>query len=124
MIFLILDKTNLLESSRPSEVYKELIISKDIQLTNSINNIVNYVPYRLISYFWEYDLKVKKGSIKNNLIESYSRESGNHLYMIDYNYKHKRVIVNKGWQCFIVHNKKYLLEWINMKISDFINKSK
>lgn len=118
---LIISKTDILESSTPNQIYITIINNLDIELKSSIKELVEYVPYRLISYFWEDELRGIKDSAKNKSIEAYSRGIGNHLYMIKNYNNEKYIVINPNWKNYIVSNQDYLMRFINNEIGTFLH---
>ncbi len=120
---LAIEKNDLLESSKISEVYDAVANTTDKELRRLINSLCDYVPYRLLAYLWQQELKGKTDRQKNQIIEELSRSDGKSIYSIFSISLHKKSIeVNPEWATFFVNSRKRLIPWIDEKIDIFVRK--
>lgn len=120
---LAIEKNDLLESSKISEVYDAVANTTDKELRRLTNSLCDYVPYRLLAYLWQQELKGKTDRQKNQIIEELSRSDGKSIYSIFSISLHKKSIeVNPEWATFFVNSRKRLIPWIDEKIDIFVRK--
>lgn len=120
---LVIEKEDLMESSKISEVYDAVENTKDKELKRLITSLCDYVPYRLLAYLWQQELKGKTDGQKNQIIEELSRNDEKSIYSIFLISLHKKSIeVNPEWATFISNNRKRLIPWIDEKIDVFVRK--
>lgn len=120
---LVIEKEDLMESSKISEVYDAVENTKDKELKRLITSLCDYVPYRLLAYLWQQELKGKTDGQKNQMIEELSRNDEKSIYSIFSISLHKKSIeVNPEWATFISNSRKRLIPWIDEKIDVFVRK--
>lgn len=120
---LLIEKNDLLESSKISEVYDAVANTTDKELKRLINSLCDYVPYRLLAYLWQQELKGKTDRQKNQIIEELSRSDGKSIYSIfSISVRKKSIEVNSEWTTFITNSRKRLIPWIDEKIDLFVRK--
>lgn len=120
---LIIEKEDLMESSIISEVYDAVAGTKDKELKQLITSLCDYVPYRLLAYLWQQELKGKTDRQKNQLIEELSRSDEKSMYSIfSISLPEKSIEMNPEWIAFIANSKKRLIPWIDAKIDSFVRK--
>ena len=120
---LLIEKNDLLESSKISEVYDAVANTTDKELKRLINSLCDYVPYRLLAYLWQQELKGKTDRQKNQIIEELSRSDGKSIYSIfSISVRKKSIEVNSEWTTFITNSRKRLIPWIDEKIDLFVQK--
>ena len=91
------------------------------KLRREVSALCNYVPYRLIAYLWQEQLKGKTDKEKNQIIEKLSRNHGTNAYSIfTINEDPKRIEIFPNWADYIVKNRGQLIEWIDKKITTFV----
>lgn len=118
---LAINTEGLMQSSKIGEIYDALNNTDDKKLRREVSALCNYVPYRLIAYLWQDQLKGKTDKEKNETIEKLSRNKGANAYSIfTINENPKRVEVFPDWAEYIVKNRKCLIEWIDQKIAAFV----
>ena len=112
---------NIMESSRPIEVYETLINTNHKSLRKEVLALCNYVPYRLLAYLWMNELKGKTDKQKNIIIQEWSGSENGNIYSISSNSDGKKTIsVFRDWVLFISANRHELLLWIDSKIISFV----
>ncbi len=105
------DLINFLENIDDKEVEKDIL------------NLCNMVPYRLLSPFYDSELKGLDKSKKNKKIIDLSNEDEGSLYKIDtINHSEKKIIVNDLWAKYIESNYRILYGWIRYKLICFLQK--
>ena len=105
----------------PKKIYDALYNTENKQLKREVSALCNYVPYRLIAYLWQDQLKGKTDKEKNQIIEKLSRNREANVYSIfTINEDPKRIEVFSDWADYIVKNRKLLMEWIDQKIAAFV----
>ena len=120
---LVIEKEGLMEASKVSEVYDAVASTKDKELKQLVTSLCDYVPYRLLAYLWQQELKGKSYGQKNQIIEEMSRSDEKSVYSIFSIALHKKSIeVNPEWATFIVNSRKRLIPWIDEKIDIFVRK--
>lgn len=120
---LVIEKNDLLESSKISEVYDAVANTTDKELKRLINSLCDYVPYRLLAYLWQQELKGKTDRQKNQIIEELSRGDRKSIYSIfSISVRKKSIEVNSEWTTFITNSRKRLIPWIDEKIDLFVRK--
>lgn len=120
---LAIEKEDLMQSSRISEVYNAVSETRDKELKRLIASLCNYVPYRLLAYQWPQELKGKTDLQKNQMIEELSRSENQCLYSVYSQFQEgKGIEVNLEWAAYITVNRRRLIPWINQKIDIFVRK--
>lgn len=118
---LLIEIEGLLESSRVSEVYGTAISTKSKQISNAIESLCNYVPYRLLAYLWPRELKGKTDKQKNEIIEELAQNENRCIYSIVYILQNQRgVQINPDWITFFSMNRERLVSWGDHKIDIFV----
>ena len=120
---LIIEKEDLMESSIISEVYDAVAGTKDKELKQLVTSLCDYVPYRLLAYLWQQELKGKTDRQKNQMIEELSRSDEKSVYSIfSISFRKKIIEMNPKWIAFITNSRKRLIPWIDAKIDSFVRK--
>lgn len=118
---LLIEREGLLESSKVSEAYEIAISTKSKQISNAIESLCNYVPYRLLAYLWPEELKGKTDKQKNQLIEELAQNENRCIYSIVYILQsQKGVEINPDWITFFSVNRERLVSWVDHKIDIFV----
>lgn len=111
------------KNQKEEDLIKFLEDIEDKDITKDILNLCNMVPYRLLSPFYENELKGLDKSKKNKKIIDLSNEDESSLYKIDIiNLNEKRIIVNDLWAKYIESNERILYGWIRYKLICFLQK--
>lgn len=120
---LVIEKEDLMEASKISEVYDAVSSTEDKELRRVVTSLCDYVPYRLLAYLWQQELKGKTDRQKNQIIEELSRSDGKSIYSIfSISQKEKSIEMNPEWVAFIVSSRKRLIPWIDEKIDTFVRR--
>lgn len=120
---LVIEREELMESSKISEVYDVVASTRDKELRRLVTSLCNYVPYRLLAYLWQQELKGKTDRQKNQIIEELSRGDEKSVYSIfSISLRKKSIEVNPEWAIFITNSRKRLIHWIDEKIELFVRK--
>lgn len=77
-----ISQEGLMQSSKLEEIYDAINNSDSKELRREVSALCNYVPYRLIAYLWQDQLKGKTDKEKNLLIEKLSRNEEANIYSI------------------------------------------
>ena len=118
---LAINTEGLMQASKINEVYDALYNSGNKKLRRAVSALCNYVPYRLIAYLWQDQLKGKTDKEKNQIIEKLSRNQEANAYSIfTIDEDPKRIEVFPDWSNYIAKNRKRLVEWIDKKITAFV----
>ena len=118
---LAINTESLMQASKISEIYDALYNTENKKLRREVSALCNYVPYRLIAYLWQEQLKGKTDKEKNQIIEKLSRNHGTNAYSIfTINEDPKRIEIFPNWADYIVKNRGQLIEWIDKKITTFV----
>ena len=118
---LLIEIEGLLESSRVSEVYGTATSTKSKQISNAIESLCNYVPYRVLAYLWPRELKGKTDKQKNEIIEELAQNENRCIYSIVYILQNQRgVQINPDWITFFSMNRERLVSWVDHKIDIFV----
>lgn len=101
--------------SSKEDVYKYLIKIDNAAIKRKINNLVNYVPYRLIvDNEISFLLKGQIDRKKNKIIEKISNEDINTMYSIN----NRSIYVRNKYSDDIKRNRILLVDWINKEIKN------
>ncbi len=92
------------------EIYKY-----DKVVQKQVNDICNYVPYRLISTFYP-EITGLKDYKKNGEIETLSQKDNRAIYKID----KKKLIINEPWYKYIYKNQLIIKGWLKYKLIYFL----
>ena len=118
---LVIEKEDLMEASKVSEVYDAVASTKDKELKQLVTSLCDYVPYRLLAYLWQQKMKRKTDGQKNQIIEELSRSDEKSVYSIfSISLHNKSIEVNPEWAIFIANTRKRLIPWIDEKIDIFV----
>ena len=118
---LAINTEGLMQSSKMGEIFDALNHTESKRLEREVSALCNYVPYRLIAYLWQDQLKGKTDKEKNLLIEKLSRNNEANIYSIfAIEEAPKRIEVYADWAKYIVKNRKRLVSWIDQKIAAFV----
>lgn len=120
---LVIEKEDLMESSKIVEVYDAVSNTENKELIRLMKSLCNYVPYRLLAYMWPQELRGKTDGQKNQVIEALSRSEKRCIYSIfSISQDKKSIEMNLNWVSFIIINRKRLIVWIEQKINAFVRK--
>ena len=122
MAILLINEEDILMSSKVYDIYETALFSKSSLVRRSILSLTNYVPYRSLAYKWYEELKGKTDAEKNNLIVEFSNIDDDSFYRIIRVGKERSIVVNEKWADYIKLNRTTLLQWIDDKTNQFINK--
>lgn len=118
---LVIEKEDLMESSKIIEVYDAVSNTENKELIRLMKSLCNYVPYRLLAYMWPQELRGKTDRQKNQVIEALSRSEERSIYSIfSISQDKKSIEMNLNWVSFIMINRKRLIVWIEQKINAFV----
>ncbi|WP_373897311.1 HNH endonuclease domain-containing protein [Haloimpatiens sp. FM7315] len=95
--------------------------NKDKELNKKLKEFENNVPYRLLSPFFQDELRGKKDSIKEKIITEMSLKSSNCLYKIIKGDTNK-IFVNCKWCQYLKYNYNIIKSWIYYKLVCFLQK--
>lgn len=95
--------------------------NEDKKLNKMMTSLENNVPYRLISPFFEKDLKGKKDHEKEKIITELSLKSNSCLYKIIKDGTNK-IVLNHGWGDYLKDNYRIIKSWIYYKLVCFLQK--
>lgn len=116
-----INQEGLMQSSKIGEIFDALCNTESKELKREVSALCNYVPYRLIAYLWQDQLKGKTDKEKNKIIERLSRSESMNVYSIfTINEEQKCIEVFPGWAEYITKNRKHLVAWIDDKIAAFV----
>jgi hypothetical protein len=82
------------------------------------HTLLRYVQYRLLSPFFDNEIKGVPDQKKNKLIEVLSKNSGETIYSIDG--ENKLLILNKEWTRYLRSNYLIVSGWMENKINQFL----
>lgn len=122
VVALAIEKEELMESSKITEIYDAISNTNNRKLRKLIMSLCDYVPYRLLAYIWPQELRGKTDRQKNQIIEELSQSEERCIYSISQ--EQKVIEVNSEWLFFISRNRKILMSWLDQKIDSFIRKDK
>lgn len=103
---------------RKYDLYKYLIESEDNNLNKLISYFYTYVPYRLLTSFYEQELRGLKDALKNSKIEELCKFDETSLYKIST--EKKEIYINDKWFNYIYENQNIIRGWIKYNLLDFI----
>lgn len=119
----IKDRYEINKNPKEEDLIEFLENKTDKEVEKDILNLCNMVPYRLLSPFYENQLKGLDKSQKNRRIIDLSNEDEGSLYKIDItNSSEKKIIVNGLWAKYIESNERIIYGWIRYKLICFLQK--
>jgi len=92
----------------------------DNRVNASIENLTNYVPYRLLTPFFSRELTRKPDHQKNALICELSMQTDRFFYKVSKT--SKDILVNDAWMEYILLNQNFIWGWLNYKLIHFLQK--
>jgi hypothetical protein len=117
----VAEKYKLPSNCDESKLLKFLCNSEDKELQRMMKELTNKVPYRLISPFFEDEMRGKKDYVKDKMITDFSLNSDKCLYKIIKGESDK-VVINAGWADYLRDNYKVIKSWIYYKLVCFLQK--
>ncbi|MGG7078404.1 HNH endonuclease domain-containing protein [Clostridium sardiniense] len=119
----IKDRYEINKNPKEEDLIEFLENKTDKEVEKDILSLCNMVPYRLLSPFYENQLKGLDKSQKNRRIIDLSNEDEGSLYKIDItNSSEKKIIVNDLWAKYIESNERIIYGWIRYKLICFLQK--
>ena len=116
-----IEEDDLMESSSVAKVCVTLEETKNRKLRNELRSLCYYVPYRLLAYRWQVELKGKTDREKNLLIEQLSQSDDRNMYSIfTISKSRKEIEIREEWINYIINNRELLLKWIDQEIKNFV----
>ena len=116
-----IEEDDLMESSSVAKVCVTLEATKNRKLRNELRSLCYYVPYRLLAYRWQVELKGKTDREKNLLIEQLSQSDDRNMYSIfTISKSRKEIEIRQEWINYIINNRELLLKWIDQEIKNFV----
>lgn len=102
------------------------ILSEDDRLKGDktykkmVHNFTQMVPYRLLTPFFEDNVKGLKDQKKNRAIAKLSQVSNEAFYRLDH--KDHTLIVSRDWVAYILKNQAVILGWLKYKLATYIQR--
>lgn len=116
-----IEEEDLMESSSVAKVCLTLEETKNTKLQKELRSLCYYVPYRLLAYRWQGELKGKTDREKNLLIEQLSQSDDRNMYSIfTVSKSRKEIEIREEWINYIINNRELLLKWIDQEIKNFV----
>lgn len=114
----IKNKYSLSNEKSKDDLYKYLV-NKDLEeIEIKIRDFYKYVPYRLLSPFYEKFTRGEKDHSKNKIIEEKSRNDNSSLYKIFTD--KQRIIIHTDWFKYIFVNQAIVKGWLRNKLVYFL----
>lgn len=106
------------------DVEEEIILEyiyglNDKEIDDFVSRLCRYVPYRLLTPFYNEILRGKKDGVKNQIIQEAALSYNNSLYRINLN---GSVTINDSWFKYIQQNQVIIKGWIEYKLIYFLQK--
>lgn len=118
---LAIEEEDLMESSSVAKVCMTLEKTTNTKLKKELGSLCYYVPYRLLAYLWQAELKGKTDREKNLLIEQLSQSDNRNIYSIfSVSKSQKEIEIREEWINYIINNRETLLKWIDQEIKNFV----
>lgn len=118
---LAIEEEDLMESSSIAKVCLTLEKTTNSKIRKELRSLCYYVPYRLLAYLWQSELKGKTDREKNLLIEQLSQSDDRNMYSIfTVSKTQKEIEVREEWINYIINNREVLLKWIDQEIKNFV----
>lgn len=114
-------KYGLKATSKPHEILDIIEKANDKELNKMIKDLTNMVPYRLLSPFFENELKGLVDSKRNSAIIDASQNHKGCLYKIIKD-KEDKIVVSDEWIRYLQFNYKVIRGWIDFKLACFLQK--
>ncbi len=118
VVFFINDKYEIKPDITESDLNTYLLKLDDPEFEDYIKGFIRYVPYRLLSTF--YDFKDDSGYNKDKAIAEKSSKDENVLYRI--NSIDSTVIVNYNWFVYIFFNMPIITGWYRYKLVEYLQR--
>ncbi len=112
------DVLNILNTLSKEEIYRTIYNYQNIE--DTIKPLTKYVPFRLLTPFFEKEIKGKKDNDKNRLISELAKNTDKAIYVIDE--KNRKIILNENWHKYIYDNQVIILGWLDYKIIQYLQK--
>ncbi len=97
-----------------------LVNLSDPDIEKRVRKLHTYVPYRLLSVFFDEDLRGLKDHDKNIKIAELSQSSDRALYMILP--EDEKIIIHPEWFNYVYTNQTIIRGWLNYKLIYFLQK--
>jgi hypothetical protein len=92
----------------------------DKRVDSSIDRLTNYVPYRLLTPFFNQELARQRDSLKNGMICELSSKTDTAFYKV---FKDDKLIaVNDAWMNYVSQNQNIIFGWLNYKLIYYLQK--
>lgn len=91
----------------------------DKEMNSFVNKLCRYVPYRLLTPFYENILRGKKDGLKNKIILEAALYDDEPLYKINLN---ESITINDKWFKYFQENQVIIKGWIEYKLIYFLQK--
>lgn len=106
------------KSINKNELYNKLVSSKNEELNKLIATFYVYVPYRLLTPFYEKQVKGIRDGARNRAIENLTINDSKVLYKISS--REKTIQINDIWFKYINDNQNIVRGWIKYKTIEFL----
>lgn len=106
------------ESINKNDLYEMLLKNNNSNFEKKVLLLARYVPYRLLTPFYEEKLRRVKDYDKNSIIEKLTENDKKVLYRISS--EKKEVYINEMWFDYIYKNQNIIRGWLNYKIIEFL----
>jgi hypothetical protein len=105
-----------------SNIYDQLLDNQNtIEVQNFISEFSELVPYRLLSPFFENELRGLKDHKKNRLIQEKSLEKNSvSLYKIEGTGRDIKLTLNSSWYLYMNENYSILRGWLNSSLVSYL----
>jgi len=113
------------EFSLPVDISKNdlinFLVKKNLgKIEEQLKKFYKYVPYRLLTPFYDFSKFKLKDKDKNNFIEKVSQKKNSSLYKIITN--KEKIILHPEWFQYIFENQTIIRGWLNYKLIYFLQK--
>ncbi|AJG99253.1 hypothetical protein LF65_02680 [Clostridium beijerinckii] len=106
------------KSIKKDDLYVELVNSENEELNKLIATFYVYVPYRLLTPFYENKIKGIRDGARNRAIEQLTINDSKVLYKISS--KEKTIEINDIWFKYLNDNRNIIRGWIKYKTIEFL----
>lgn len=114
------DKYHIAADEKEAVLFKTIYELQDKEVAKYIEGLYQFVPYRMLSPFYQKSLRGRSEKEKNKLITELALKDENPFYKIYP--KEKMIIVGENWYKYLTENQSIIYGWINYHLIYFLQK--
>ena len=109
---------NKYDAKTKNDLYMKILSDPNFDMITK--SITGYVPYRLLTSFFESELRRLPDNQKNSRIIYLSKNNIDSLYILNDN--EKNILINPIWKSYILDNISIIQAWIDYKLIIFLQR--